>query len=170
MCTCLTSLLTCFLSKKAHGALQLRVINNASELLIKTELLYARTVSLRDKTKPHIIQFNLLLVIHLAKQTQNLSERAKPYVGIAFIFVILKINYKPVNTCTLASNKLNRISLFETRNSYSMRQSLKDRTVFGIVPYFKTHVVVQSLKSEYFTQLLFFGLSLATASSCSYMV
>lgn len=123
MCTCLTSLLTCFLSKKAHGALQLRVINNASELLIKTELLYARTVSLRDKTKPHIIQFNLLLVIHLAKQTQNLSERAKPYVGIAFIFVILKINYKPVNTCTLASNKLNRISLFETRNSYSMRQN-----------------------------------------------
>lgn len=32
----------------------------------------------------------LLLVIHLAKQTQNLSKRAKPYVAIAFIFLILE--------------------------------------------------------------------------------
>lgn len=44
---------------------------------------------------------------------------------------------------------LNRTSLFETRSSYSMRQSLKYRTVFVIVPYFKTHVVAQSFKSEY---------------------
>lgn len=51
-----------------------------------------------------------------------------------------------------------------------MRQSLKDRGVFSIVPYFKTRVVAQSLKSEYLIQLLFFGLSLATANSCSYMV
>lgn len=44
---------------------------------------------------------------------------------------------------------LNRTSLFETRSSYSMRQSLKYRTVFVIVPHFKTHVVAQFLKSEY---------------------
>lgn len=131
-------------------------------------------VSLRDKTKPsfkaciHIL-FNFI-TCHSFSKTNAKSEQESQTLCYHCLYICdFRTAYKQVNTCTLghvfyltgqACLKLEVAILW---------QSLKYRS-FCYCAIFQNTCSCSIFQVRIFTQLLFFGLSMATANSCSYTV